>query len=317
LSSFLITLAILAGTGALWAWWSLPKRLANQLRLQIRDGKDRADVEDNFRKTIGQLLGGAAVILGAGLAYLQTQETLRAQDEQSLRTLIGQQIAKGFELLGEKDPIKRVGGIYALEGVLNTPEQYHSFHQSVIDGISAFVRISTQGSTADALPADVEAALTVIRRNAEGVTVDLANAHIPTVRLNDGHFVSADLKGANLRRAELLQIDLSGGAVLATTDLSFAKLYGANLSYANLNNAVLTNAELISANLVNATLIEANLSNANLNNADLKDAVLRGAILDNADLSSVLNLGQAQLSEACGTGTKLSAPLTLKACVRP
>jgi hypothetical protein len=57
--------------GAWWLWWRLPKRQVNRLRLTIRDAKARADVEDNFRKTIGQLLGGAAVLIGAALAYVQ------------------------------------------------------------------------------------------------------------------------------------------------------------------------------------------------------------------------------------------------------
>ena len=56
---------------AWWLWWRLPKRQVDRLRLTIRDPKARADVEDNFRKTIGQLLGGAAVLIDAALAYLQ------------------------------------------------------------------------------------------------------------------------------------------------------------------------------------------------------------------------------------------------------
>ncbi|MBV8525306.1 MAG: hypothetical protein JOY71_24830, partial [Acetobacteraceae bacterium] len=107
--------------GALW-WW-LPKWQVH--RLQIGDPKARADVEDNFRKTIGQLLGGAAVLIGAGAAYFQTQRTLLATDEQSRRTVISQQVAKGFELLGNKEDILllRLGGIYALESVMNSSEQ--------------------------------------------------------------------------------------------------------------------------------------------------------------------------------------------------
>jgi uncharacterized iron-regulated membrane protein len=57
--------------GAWWLWWRLPKRQVDRLRLTIRDPKARADVEDNFRKTIGQLIGGAAVLIGAALAYVQ------------------------------------------------------------------------------------------------------------------------------------------------------------------------------------------------------------------------------------------------------
>jgi hypothetical protein len=54
-------------------WWWLPKWQVNLLRLEIPDAKARADVEDNFRKTIGQLLGGAAVLIGTGFAYYQSQ----------------------------------------------------------------------------------------------------------------------------------------------------------------------------------------------------------------------------------------------------
>src|SRR3954452_20202587 len=57
--------------GAWWLWWRLPKRQAERLRSTMPDTKARADVEDNFRKTVGQLLGGIAVLLGAGFAYLQ------------------------------------------------------------------------------------------------------------------------------------------------------------------------------------------------------------------------------------------------------
>jgi hypothetical protein len=57
-------------------WWWFPKWQAHRLRLKIRDVKARTDIEDNFRK------------------------------------LIGQQILKGFELLGSDKIMERVGGIY-------------------------------------------------------------------------------------------------------------------------------------------------------------------------------------------------------------
>jgi membrane protein implicated in regulation of membrane protease activity len=42
---------------AWWLWWRLPRRQANRLQSTMPDTKARADVEDNFRKTVGQLLG--------------------------------------------------------------------------------------------------------------------------------------------------------------------------------------------------------------------------------------------------------------------
>ena len=106
--------------GGWWLWWRLPKRQVDRLQLTIRDAKARADVEDSFRKTMGQLLGGAAVLLGAAFAYLQFQQQQRSAHD----LLISNQVSKGFEQLGSDKLVLRLGGIYALEGVMNTSEQY-------------------------------------------------------------------------------------------------------------------------------------------------------------------------------------------------
>jgi uncharacterized protein HemX len=74
--------AVLLAVG-FWWWW--PKRQVNRLRLTIRDPKAHADVEDNLRKTIGQLLGGAAVLICAGLAYLQFSQQQQASQQQFLQ----------------------------------------------------------------------------------------------------------------------------------------------------------------------------------------------------------------------------------------
>ena len=61
----------------LWWWW-LPKWQVNHLRFAVYDPKARADVEDNFRKTLTQLFAvlatlfaGIVALFAAGIAYLQ------------------------------------------------------------------------------------------------------------------------------------------------------------------------------------------------------------------------------------------------------
>ncbi len=55
--------AIILMIGAVLLWWWVPKR---QMRsITVEDQKARADIEDNFRKTVGQALGTVAQVLAA------------------------------------------------------------------------------------------------------------------------------------------------------------------------------------------------------------------------------------------------------------
>jgi hypothetical protein len=306
-------------------WWFVPKL---QMRcITASDPKDRADIEDNFRKTVGQALGGIAVLIGAGMAYLeftQQQETAAKQalqqqvtaakqileqhqeSEKSLKTsqdlLISNQVAKGFEQLASDKIAMRLGGIYALEGVMNTSEQYH---QPVLEALCAFVRDGTIGVTInDKGPrTDIQAALSVVGRRKPWAgsvdlpkgpgtrSVDLAGANIPGARLSLASLTYADLEGANLSGANLFKANLSR-AVLTGAHLSGAYLEAADLSGAFLNyGADLSGAVLAEANLSDATLFKANLTNANLTGAH--------------------NLTQAQLDGACGKPRALPPGLTL------
>ena len=285
----------MVAAGALALWWWLPKWEVNRLRLKIRDPKARADVEDNFRKTIGQLLGGLAVLIGAGFAYYQTQRTVQASHD----LLINQQISKGFEQLGSTTLVIRLGGIYALEGVMKTSDDYY---QPVLGALCAFVREgATQpkdqsGPSAKLTPmsTDIQAALTVIGRRSKGGSVDLSAADLSAANLRDANLSDANLSDANLSDANLI------GAHLSRANLSGANLRGTDLSTAELNSAFLISANLSAADLRDANLSGANLSGADLSNADLGNANLSGADLSNADL------GNANLSDANLSGAHLS-----------
>jgi uncharacterized protein YjbI with pentapeptide repeats len=340
---------------AWWLWWRLPKRQVDRLRLTIRDPMARAGLEDNFRKTIGQLLGGGAVLIGVALAYLQfsqqqqTSQNQFLQQQQALRDLlISNQVSKGFEQLGSDKMVVRLGGIYALEGLMNTSEQYH---QSVLEALCGFVRDGTRKETDDRPPTtDIQTALTAIGRRKPIATekrLDLANAHIPQANLRvaflngadlsdaflrDAHLDGAHLIGADLREAFLNGADLSDAFLngahlndaflrdahldsthLHGADLREADLSGADLRAADLNGANLSGAHLNSANLRSAELSGANLSGTNLSNADLHDADLNGAKLTVANLTGAL-VFREQLDKACGAEAKLDPGLILKPC---
>jgi uncharacterized protein YjbI with pentapeptide repeats len=350
--------------GIWWLWWRLPKRQVRGLDIQIHDPKARADTEDNFRKTVGQALGGAAVLIGAGAAYLQftqqqqlatqqiaAQQTMASdQIDAQLKTseasrkasqdlLISNQVSKGFEQLAGDKAAMRLGGIYALEGVMNASELYH---QPVLEALCAFVRDNTVGKQVNDKPAtDTQAALTVIgRRKTTGALggtpdmVDLEGVHIPKALLEEANLNHALLTGANLTDADLFEANLTD-ARLIDANLSGANLWIANLADANLVRANLTGvrtvvwfgnkrrganlsgANLSGAHLSRAELIGADLTRADLRGADLRGADLRDAVMSRADLHDATLDGQAQLDQACGTDAKLPPGLTLKACPSP
>ena len=298
-----------------WVWWRLPQRQVARLTLKIRDAKARADTEDNFRKTIGQALGGAAVLIGAVAAYLQFTQQQRASHD----LLISNQVAKGFEQLANDKVTMRLGGIYALEGVMNTSMEYH---QPVLEALCAFVRDSTIGIIVGTEPTtDVQATLTVIGRRADGLgRVNLTQANIPGSELSRSNLSRANLNGANLNGADLTDADLNHANLslagyeistnLSRADLRGADLNHANLNFANLNRANLNEADLTDADLTGADLSGATLGGARLGRADLTISTLRDAFLSGANFNGALlkgaNLDGANLNNSNLNGANLN-----------
>src|SRR6266496_6584049 len=83
-----------------------------------------------------------------GLAYFQTQETLRAQHNQAQQTVMSQLFSKAVESVGEsQDSVKQLGGIYILDSLINAyvnnvmdSEQYY---QAALNILCGFVRVKS------------------------------------------------------------------------------------------------------------------------------------------------------------------------------
>lgn len=311
---------------AFWWWW--PKWQLNRLTPEIREPKERADVEDRFRRTVGQFLGGAAVLFGAWLVFLQffqQQQTAQSQIEQQQQAaqqqqqaardlLISNQVSKGLEQLASDKMAMRLGGIYALEGAMSASERPEQYRVPVLEMLCAFVREYTIGKTVFEKPEiDIQAALTVIGRRTGQEPPDLAKVKIPGANLSGANLRGADLDSANLNSAYLSGASLSGANLLGA-DLAGANLLGANLirvdlTGANLSGANAGLADLTGSYMSGANLSGANLGRTNLRGADLSGANLRGANLTGANLSGAYpinaDLTEANLRGADLTGTNL------------
>ncbi|MFC8201666.1 pentapeptide repeat-containing protein [Streptomyces sp. NPDC057298] len=273
-----------------------------------------------------------AAALGAGIALLYTARTYRL----TRRGQITDRFTKALERLGSSQIYVRIGGILALEQIVqDAPEQAATDAARVLGHFIRHHAPKTapppdpddphRGPHADPLPtepdADVQAALTALTRTESRTHVDpreqldLHGLHLAGARLNH-----ADLTRGNLVRATLTGADLSGatltGADLVRATLTGADLSGATLTGASLVRATLTGAYLVRATLAEAYLAEATLTGANLSGADLTKAHLFGADLTKAHLYGA-DLTKAHLVKATLTEAYLAeADLTKAHLVR-
>lgn len=118
----------------LFIFW-LPKRQA--LKAKRKKGFKKTDeweAENEFRKTLIQMVGGLVLIVGIVFSWSQFRQT---QDN-----LVTSQIATRFneaiKLLSEKKRTSRIGAIYALEQIAK--ESHPTYLQTVLDILTAFVK---------------------------------------------------------------------------------------------------------------------------------------------------------------------------------
>jgi uncharacterized protein YjbI with pentapeptide repeats len=331
------------GTAIVWAiylFWKVPEWQAAARR--GKDGlgeKELFDIENAARGTIGQMLGGVAVISGLLFAWQQlgnTAETLRVSQEGQ----ITERFTRAVDQLGSDDVTIRLGGIYALDRISgDSPQDYVPALQvlaSYVRGASSrTAAVSTPdpaGSAGRGVSIDVQAVLTILGdrtvpwpasrcldlSGADLAFANLSNANLVGIclertELGNANLAGADLRGTTLSGANLTQADFTGadlsGAVLDSATLRMASMAGASLTGANLLNAdasgaILPNSDLrgvnlTGANMSNATLFQANLSEALLLDANLSGALLGGVDLSGANLTNTILIG-AYLADARG-----------------
>ncbi|MCX5247824.1 pentapeptide repeat-containing protein [Streptomyces sp. NBC_00201] len=263
--------------------------------------------------------------LGAGIALFYTARTYRL----TRRGQITDRFTKALERLGSCEIYVRIGGILALEQIVqDAPEQAatdaarvlgHFIRHRAPKAVPTSAPVSAAPDN-NALPdqpaADVQTALTALTRTESRTHVDprerldLHGLHLAGAQLTDADLTKADLHGATLTGAHLGRATLTkanlGGATLTKANLGRATLTKANLYQATLTETDLHEAALREASLSEATLTKAHLSRATLMKANLSGADLTKANLSGADLSSARSLTPVQAASAVtGADTKM------------
>lgn len=276
---------------------------------------------DTLAKAIGVLLatGGAvgALFYTARTYYL----TRRGQ--------VTDRYAKAVAQLAHDDIVQRLGGIYALEHVMQESPQDH---ETVIELLAAYVRdkspVAPERSISVPVTKDVTAAMTVLARrphlpernkidlrhtnlaglellpDQDGRCPRLAGANLCGAHLTGVRMPGIDLRGALLAGADLTDADFTSPDPGTEADLSDAWLTGATLRRTQLKNALLVRAVLDGDAVLDETLFdgadltEAWLNGAKPNHAHFSGTILKDTWLLDVDLEHCQSLTEKQLLEA-------------------
>ncbi|MER5455247.1 pentapeptide repeat-containing protein [Micromonospora sp. NPDC002389] len=249
-------------------------------------GKERADAINSVRQTLLQTAAGIVALI----ALTVTVSTYRL----SRRGQLTDRYLKVVALLASEKMHERIGGVFAAEQIMVESEKDH---QTIIEVLSSYVREwpghedypdnrelpefwgSAGPRKSDVkLPADVQAALTVLGRRPER-----AEAR------------PLDLTGADLRNASLREVNFRN-ATLVCAKLDDADLFGADLTRANLHDASLAYADLRMGSLRRAYMVGCTLRGAYL------PPDMRGIYLVDSDCSGAKfgeHLEGAQINDCC------------------
>lgn len=305
--------------------WVVPKWQVRPYRSAAPE--QRAELENEFRKTLAGLLTGLAVVFSLTFTWEQNQANRNAADR--LERLTHQQIAAAeqdrltrqmnaaLEQFGDTLRIEaHLAGIFGLEQVA---AQSPSDLMPVVRMLAAYVRDKRPLPSApnsrlvcadtSKLPTNVQTSLDALRRLSWRVPDSIPRYNRITLR-------DSDLRNATLDSAWLHHAQFNGAWLVRSTFLDGTRLYRADFTEAALdrsfighaqrarfNRASLCNADLNGANLDSASFVGTNLSGANLSGASLI-----GAYFDGADLSRAQGLTVEQLSQAQVSSTTLLPP---------
>ncbi|WP_371555608.1 pentapeptide repeat-containing protein [Streptomyces longwoodensis] len=208
--------------------------------------------------------------IGASVALLYTARNYRL----TRRGQVTDRFTKALERLGSDEMYVRIGGVIALEQILqDAPEQ--ALHTTQV--LSAFVR--RRAPRAEPINVTLAEKIVRARKAAKGrSTSSEAPQPLPTVPDEDVQAALTVLTQPDLRRhlvdkpaPDFSNLHLAG-ASFAEADLSFFNLSGANLSGANLWKARLIETKLENADLSNSDISRGNFTYALMNGVNLRNA---------------------------------------------
>ncbi|WP_082977132.1 pentapeptide repeat-containing protein [Mycobacterium sp. 852002-50816_SCH5313054-b] len=291
---------------------------------RIKAQNDLATTRNSVRTTLVQAIGGALVLVTGSIAWAQVQTARRGQ--------ITDRLTKSVDQLGSDKQEVRIGGIYALNQVAETPQYTRAAAEVLLaylksQGASAVDDPPSEPTQLSALRIDMQAVIRILVdenlwSRAEAGRLDLsaiqiayaplrgatlsgtimANARLPYADLQGAELMQTSMPSANLDHANLNEAELSGSDI---TGASFALAFirDAKLCTVQARDTVFIGADL-SGSTLSGDFRNANFSEAHLNGVDMRGADLRNAIFTNANLAGA-DFSGADLGEAILIGVTI------------
>ncbi|MER7973751.1 pentapeptide repeat-containing protein [Streptomyces sp. NPDC096080] len=271
-------------------WWADGEYLSDK---ELRTGS--AALVTGFRTSVVQLFA----LFGAGIALLFTAFNYRLTQ----RGQVTERFTKALERLGSAEMYVRIGGLLALEQIVqDAPGQAE--HATQV--LKAFVRDRAARGAAPSLPVARSLRIAEARRAARG-RGGVASIPAASVRARPDADVQQALTALigpptqpgghpddsiwewnggsehvdSGRKIDLGDLNLAG-ANFHRADLCGVRLDGADLSGARMTRAYLQGASLEGANLTGVEMYRANCNGTRMDGADLTNAYIDGADMANA-----------------------------------
>lgn len=297
---FIIIVLSLLTVGIIWV---VPRMQLAKSKESLKL-EDYLDLENEYRKTIAQIIGGVCVLCGFIFTWLQlsaTQETIIISEKR----LITDRYAKALDQLGNPNKETRLGGIYALGSIAENSTDYISIAKEVLtsyirrnynadsvlrEEFQASMDILTGKQFKISFQKDKESGINLSKTTLIGYDFDnsqLKNAIIEESNFNRSSFIKAEMSGIVASASTFIR------AVCTDAKMTDSQLYGADFTLAKLNGVVMKN-----SNLKGAKFVDADLSNADLSGCDMSDVDINRASLHGTNLINAIGLSKSQLHNA-------------------
>lgn len=227
----------------------------------IADPKDLAEMENSYRATLAQILGGAAVGIGIYFAWVNLTNAREGQ--------ITDRFTRAIEQLGSKELEIRLGGIYALERIASESEKDY---WPIMEILTAYIRKNSPVEIEDNedqndISMDIQAIIDIIGRckyssnKGKSNYLDLQRTYLSGAKFSNGNFSFINFTESTIDFALFDNANLHGSYLVG------ANLTGSCFDYANLKEvgffgAYLGHADFAESNLEGVFFIETHLLGA-------------------------------------------------------